>query len=147
MNQDTYYGVIVIFYKNTSEGAHYLTVKNAQTGNVTFLSGAQEGDEPLHETARREIREELAIEPDTYSLTPTEVYQNFVFDENKKERAGARGSYQVFVADAATLGEIRPTKELKEIWWKNEAETLAALTFEDLKEVFRHVLVTGVFEK
>lgn len=137
MAQEIYYGAIVIFYKKEGDETRYLVVENAKSGNITFLSGAQEGGESLLETAQREVNEELGLDASAYSLHPTEIYQNFIFDENKKERAGAKGSYRVFTGDLSHLDEIKPTKELKQVWWKTANEILAALTFPDLKEIFQ----------
>ena len=121
-------GAITIFYKDSGNGGRlYLVVENAKTGNLTFVSGAKEdADLSLKDTALRENREELGIESEDYELVPTEVRHEFVFGENKRERAGRGGSYRVFVADVADVdsSRISHTDELKGIRWMTEVEAL-----------------------
>lgn len=79
-HQETIYGAITIFCKKNGETIQYLVVKNTETGNITFVSGAKESeDKDLIDTARREIQEELGIEADTYTLIPTSIKHEFVF--------------------------------------------------------------------
>ena len=136
--EKVYKGAITLFYKRVGNETRYLVVENAKTGNVTFVSGAEEDrDVSLIATATREIKEELGIEAREYALTPTTVWHNFIFDEKKKERAGHKGSYQVFVADLTNFaGNIAHTAELKQIKWMPAQEVLEALAFPDLKQIF-----------
>lgn len=140
MDSDIFYGAIVIFFKRVSGEILYLVVENSKSGNITFVSGAQEGNESLLETAKREVEEELGIGSGLYTLAETDVWHNFIFDEHKKDRAGAKGSYQAFVGGLTGMENITPTKELKRIWWKTESEVLSLLSFPDLAEVFKNVL-------
>jgi 8-oxo-dGTP pyrophosphatase MutT (NUDIX family) len=140
MKKESYSGSIIIFYKKDLEDVKYLIVENTKTGNITFVAGAQENDESLLETAIREVKEELNLDSNQYTLNPTDIYHNFIFEENKKERAGAKGSYRVFLADASNIKEIIPTKELKIVWWKNKEGVLNSLSFSDLKDVFQQAL-------
>lgn len=74
------YGVIIIFCKKDGESIQYLVVKNKETGNVSFVSGAQEHeDKDLIDTVHREVREELGISPDQYVVKPTTIDQKFIF--------------------------------------------------------------------
>lgn len=41
-NQETIYGAITIFCKKNEETVQYLVVKNTETGNISFISGAKE---------------------------------------------------------------------------------------------------------
>ncbi len=132
-------GAITLFYMDTDRGRQYLVVENAKTGNLTFVSGAKEDeDSSLKDVALRENREELGIGSTNYELIPTDVRHEFIFGEKKKERAGHRGSYHVFVADMtnADVTNIAHTDELKSVKWMTEKEVLDILTFPDLKEVF-----------
>lgn len=133
-----YYGTLTLFYKKSGGQTLFLVVENTKTGNVSFVAGAAEdSDRTLEASAQREISEELGLSPDEYRLLPTDVTHEFVFGQNKPERAGHHGSYQVFLADVSTLPEISHTAELKSAHWMTKEETLRSLSFPDLQEVFR----------
>lgn len=144
-SEKLYRGAITIFYKNSEEGRKYLVVENAETGNITFVSGGEEdGDEgDLLATALREIREELQFADDTYipTLKETEAHHKFVFNEKKKERAGKRGLNTVFLSDLSDMEDsVGHSKDLKGIGWKTEQEVLDSLSFDDLKPVFKKAI-------
>lgn len=134
-----YYGSIVIFHKMIDGERRFLVAENAKTGNVSFVSGAQEdSDASLEETAKREIQEELGnIDLVKVSLIATSVEQHFVFGPNKKERAGHKGVYKVFLADLSEFyEEVGHTEELKGVVWMSDNDVLEKITFSDVKEVF-----------
>jgi len=134
-----YRGAITVFYKKTNEGLLFLVAENAETGNMSFVSGAEEDeDQSLVDSAKRENLEELGLNPELYELKQIDVKHEFVFNSKKKERSGHRGSYQVFVSDLTNADfEVSHTDELKSLDWKTEKEVLHSLSFPDLKEVFQ----------
>lgn len=135
--KETVYWAITIFCKKDREKVQYLVVKNTETWNISFVSGGKEyKDKNLLDTARREIKEELNIDPKEYTLIPTSIKHEFVFWEKKKERAGKNGSYQVFWADGSKLGAIHHTEQLSKTTRMTKEDVLETLTFEDVKEVF-----------
>lgn len=138
-NKKIYYWAITVFYKKLDKELLFLIAQNSQTGNISFVSGAQEDeDQTLIKTAQRENIEELGLYPEKYKLKQINVKHDFVFGPKKKERAGHKGQYQVFVSDLSNLNqEITHTKELKSIKWLNKKEVILSLTFPDLKELFK----------
>ena len=134
-----YHGAITVFYKRTKEGPLFLIAENTKTGNISFVSGAQENeDQSLEASAQRENIEELGLQPDQYELKQIDVKHEFIFGPNKKERAGCKGSYQVFVSDLTNANfEVSHTEELKSLKWMTEKEVLHSLTFPDVAEVFK----------
>lgn len=139
-----FYGAITVFYKKTNEGLLFLIAENTKTGNISFVSGAQEDDDQsLEASAQRENIEELGLHPDQYELKKVDVKHEFVFGPNKKERTGHRGLYQVFVSDLTdTDFEVSHTEELKNLKWMTKKEVLNSLTFPDVAEVFKKVVET-----
>ncbi|MFC1623303.1 NUDIX domain-containing protein [Patescibacteria group bacterium] len=137
-----FHGAIVVFYKNMDGKNYYLVAENSKTGNISFVSGAKENmDQSLEESAQREVEEELGLDASKYKLTEIDVKHDFVFGPKKKERAGYRGSYQIFVSDLSDADfEVSHTKELKGLKWMTEEEVLDTLTFVDVKEVFVRAL-------
>ena len=139
-SETAYYGAITIPFRKVDDRLEFLVVENAETGNVTFVSGAQE-EEDADEvaTAKRELREELHL-PESLRdtrLLPTTVRHEFVFGPKKKDRAGHPGSYGVFLLDLSDITEeIRPTKELKSVSWLSREEVLTRVSFDDLKKIF-----------
>jgi len=134
-----FYGAITVFYKKTGEGLLFLIAENTKTGNISFVSGAKEDDDQsLEASAQRENIEELGLQPDQYELKKVDVKHEFIFGPNKKERAGHKGSYQVFVSDLTNANfEVSHTAELKNLKWMTEKEVLDSLTFPDVAEVFQ----------
>ncbi|NCF75146.1 MAG: NUDIX domain-containing protein [Xanthomonadaceae bacterium] len=137
-----YEGAITIFYKKINQKLFFLVAKNFKTGNITFISGAKEGfDQSLLDSAKRENKEELNLDPKLYKLTPTKIKHKFIFGKKKKERVGCKGSYKVFISDLTNLNfNIKHTKELENIKWMIEKEVFDFLTFPDLKDVFKKTL-------
>jgi len=137
--EKTFYGVITVFYKKTNEGLLFLIAENTKTGNISFVSGAQEDeDQSLEESAQRENIEELGLQPNQYELKKINISHEFIFGQNKKERAGHKGSYQVFISDLTNADfEVSHTGELKSLKWMTEKEVLDSLTFPDVVEVFK----------
>ena len=130
-------GGIAILYVRENEGTKFLVVENAETKNISFVSGAKEdSDNSELDAMHRELKEELGTDKNI-NLEQTSVKHEFVFGPKKKERAGHKGSYSVFLADVTEIKtSISHTKELKNIEWLSKEEVLTRLTFEDLKEVF-----------
>lgn len=136
-DQETVYWAIVIFCKKIWENIHYLVVKNTETGNISFISWAKEiQDNDLIDTTKREVKEELNIDPESYKLIPTTVKHEFIFWQNKRERAWKKGSYQVFWADGEKLWTIHIAKELTSAVRMTKEKVLESLTFDDLKHIF-----------
>lgn len=131
--------VLVIIYKKIDDDFHFLVVENAKTGNISFVSGAQEmedGDD-LSNTAKREIHEELDIDTTDFVFTPTEFSHVFIFWPKKVERAGKKGEYHVFLLDVTDIADtISHTAELKNIRWITHEEVVQSLTFPEVKEIF-----------
>ena len=139
-----FYGAITVFYKTTNEELLFLVAENTKTGNISFVSGAKEDeDQSLEESAQRENVEELGLQPDQYELEKVDVRHEFVFGPNKKERAGHKGMYQVFVSDLTNADfEVSHSEELKSLRWMTEKEVLRFLTFPDVAEVFKKTVET-----
>jgi NADH pyrophosphatase NudC (nudix superfamily) len=134
-----FHGAITIFYKRTNQDLLFLVVENSKTGNLSFVSGAKaDVDQSIEDSARRENLEELGLSFNQYELRGIDVKHEFMFGPKKKERAGHKGEYQVFVSDLTNADfEISHTKELKSAKWMTEKEVLDSLTFPDLVEVFK----------
>jgi 8-oxo-dGTP pyrophosphatase MutT (NUDIX family) len=133
-----YFGGIAILYARENGELKFLVVENAETKNITFVSGAKEDiDSSETDTMNREIVEELGLNTDNIKLEDTGVKQEFVFGPKKKERAGHKGSYTVFLGDVSDISsQISHTKELSGIKWMSKEEVLNRLTFPDLKDIF-----------
>jgi len=117
INNNIIRGAIIIFYKNINRQRFYLAVYNPKTGNTSFVGGAEEdidnGD--LYKTAKREVKEEIGINPDEYILKPTTLINEFFFGEHKIDRLGCNGKYNVFYADISDINEIIHQEEQKSI--------------------------------
>jgi 8-oxo-dGTP pyrophosphatase MutT (NUDIX family) len=133
-----YLGGIALLYTRENGGLKFLVVENAETKNITFVSGAKEdSDSSETDTMYRELKEELGLNYSDVDLDTTDIKQEFIFGPKKKERAGHKGSYTVFMGDATKISSnISYTKELSGIKWMTKEEVLNRLTFPDLKEIF-----------
>lgn len=140
LREKVIYGGIAILYRQGTNGLEFLVVENTETGNISFVSGAQEDSDASEQVGmERELEEELGVSSDKIVLQPTDVRQEFVFGANKPKRAGHSGSYRVYLGDVTPIADnISHTKELKGIRWLPKEEVLQDLTFPDLKDVFSH---------
>ena len=68
------------------------------------------------------------------------VQNKFVFWPKKKERAGKKAIYHVFLADWSTFWSITTTRELTSAVWMTKKEVLNTLTFDDVKDVFEKAI-------
>ncbi len=91
----TWYGSIVVAYRTNP--VRILLIENTETGNVTTISGAVEHEETQKEAAARELQEEVKWKVPADLLKETGVTHEFIYGEKKKERAGDKGSNQVFL--------------------------------------------------
>ncbi len=144
-NKKIFKGALIIFYQKVDGKTLFLVVENAKTGNVSFVGGAQEGDESMENCAKREIKEELNLDANQYGLKVTDLKHEFVFNKKKVERVGCRGSYQIFLAEFLERGKIEYTNELKKIEWMGKEKVLNSLTFPELKELFEQVIKHNKF--
>ncbi|MBP6945320.1 NUDIX hydrolase [Patescibacteria group bacterium] len=134
-----YKGALIIFYRLEQDNEpRFLVVKNTKTDNITFVGGAKDDtDSTVEVAAQRETQEELGIKPEEYYLIPTQQKHAFIFGPQKPERAGCRGSYNVYLADGSSFEKnLKHSSDLKSATWMTRAEVEQALTFPDLKEVF-----------
>lgn len=135
-----YFGAVIILYQKHGQEKLYIVVEN-KTGKITFPAGAQEGqDKSLFETAQREINEELGLTPEDYVLQPTDISYEFTFGEQKKERAGAKGIYTIFMGMIKPEISVKATSELKSIRLMTAVEAIKVLSFDDLREVVAKII-------
>jgi len=139
--EKVYGGALAILFRIYNNEKEFLVVENAKSGNITFPSGAmEETDTSNLDTIKRELNEELNIK-ETLNYIPVNVKHEFIFGSKKPERAGRKGSYQVYVADMTSFDKIiSPTIELSGVKWMTEDELMEKITFPDLKEVFIQTL-------
>lgn len=131
-------GSIGIMYRRNNGELEFLGVENAKTKNITFVSGAKEDNDFSEvDVLKREIHEELGLNTDKIEFYPTEFHHDFIFGEQKKERAGMHASYTIFLVDVTNIREtITHTKELRSIQWLSKDQVIEALSFPDLVELF-----------
>ncbi len=142
-DEKIYQGAVIILYQKSGNDKLYVVVEN-QTGNITFPAGAKEDfDNTLQDTAQREVTEELGLKFEDYSLKPTDVSYEFVFGPQKKERAGAKGVYAIFIGEIKSDILVKATSELKSVKLMTAAETIHSLSFDDLRDIFRELIDYG----
>lgn len=139
-DEKIYLGVVIVLYQKIGGENLYVVVEN-QTGKITFPAGAQEDyDNTLLDTARREAKEELGLNPEDYRLISSNVSYEFIFGPQKKERAGAKGIYTIFTGEINPDIKVMPTSELKSIKLLKARAALEAVSFADLKEAVANIL-------
>ena len=95
----------------------------------------------METTAQREIQEELGLDPDTYTLLPTNLFHEFTFDERKIDRSGLTAKYQIFLVDASDIADdIDHSSDLTWIKRMTKSETLNNIPFPELKELFAEAI-------
>lgn len=137
MSKQIYYGAIVLFYKKVNNELYFL-IQKSKTGKYGFISGARENEDnhSPEKNAWREVEEEIGLKPDQYKLIATNIKHEFMFGEHKKNRAGAKGEYSVFLSDINNIQNIEATDEIESIEWVTYNQVLEKISFDDLREVF-----------
>ena len=115
-----------VIYTETESGRNYL-IETMRQGHVSLCKGHVEGRETEHETTRREIREETALE--------VRFVGDFRETMEYSPRPGCLKEVVFFLAEA--LGtETRPQEaEVRELSWLPLEEALTALTYESDRTV------------
>jgi 8-oxo-dGTP pyrophosphatase MutT (NUDIX family) len=90
-----------IVYRKINGSVKYLVTYETDTGMVSFPGGAQDkADQTIEDTMKRELREELGLSADAYTLTPTDLTHEFVHtDKKNKARFGKKGVQHVFLVN------------------------------------------------
>jgi 8-oxo-dGTP pyrophosphatase MutT (NUDIX family) len=134
-----WYGSIVLAYRTAP--LRVLLIENIETGNVTPVSGAVGDNETQRQAAARELREEINWVVKEDELLEIGVRHEFVYGPKKRERAGDKGSNQVFLLNANGYPEPNETNDTKNPIWLEPALIKEKISFEDLREVVEKSLV------
>ncbi|MBI2426507.1 MAG: NUDIX domain-containing protein [Candidatus Kerfeldbacteria bacterium] len=103
MTDDIIRGALVIFYQGRGTDRRFCVTTTSKGGNTSFPKGARDGNESAKENATREAKEELGIDPATYTLQPTGLANRFTFGVTKTAREGKNAAYDIFLADISDL--------------------------------------------
>lgn len=134
MNENS--GAIVIIYK-IIDGIYFYLLPTQKSGIVNFIGGGSKPEDKDSEAnIRREIAEETSLRDNDYELKETSLMHEFIYGENKPERAGKSWRNKVFIARVSPEIKIEPSNEIKSLDWYNADEAIKILSFNDMKEVF-----------
>lgn len=115
-----------VIYTETETGRNYL-IETMRQGHVSLCKGHVEGRENEHETARREIREETALE--------IRFVEGFRETTEYSPYPGCRKEVVFFLAEALGTETCPQEAEVRALSWLPLAEALAALTYESDRAV------------
>ncbi|MFW5703776.1 MAG: NUDIX hydrolase [Patescibacteria group bacterium] len=113
-------------------------------GSPGLPGGARDKeDADLTSTAIREVREELGLEPDAYTLQPTEITTQFTFtNTSMPERHGKAAIAHLFLAAFHHTQDISLEQTLEGFDWLNPEEAMQQMAAQ--KNRFAGLLERGV---
>ena len=114
----------VIFTRR--DGKRLYLLEHMKKGHTSICKGHVEGEETEHETARREIREETALD-----VTFIEGFRRTI---TYSPYEGCRKDVVFFLAEAAETGSYAQPEEVDSVEWLEYGEALPALTHESDRE-------------
>jgi 8-oxo-dGTP pyrophosphatase MutT (NUDIX family) len=137
-------GVVAVIYRDSpAEERKYLLLKH-KNNFWTFIGGKIDPtDSSIRDGLEREINEELELLPTDYDLTDTGIVNEFIYGEEKPDRAGKKGVTYYFTGILTTSKEINCKAEIVQLDWLNKEEILGHLEFDDIKRKFLEVVNTS----
>jgi 8-oxo-dGTP pyrophosphatase MutT (NUDIX family) len=133
-------GVMAVVYRDT-EPREYLLV-DQKSGHISFAGGGIEpSDQTIEDTLERELKEEITLNPDEYTVAKIDLLREFIYGPWKKERAGQYAKNQVFLVKVKTDLIVKPNKnEINGVIWLNFEMAKKTITLPDLVETFKKVV-------
>jgi len=133
---ENYTGAIGIVFQRSPQ--KFLLIHNKSTGNVSFPAGGREpGEMSSKQSLERELREETGLNPSDYRLIETPIIHQFVYNSNKKDRAGKTAVQPVYLVETHKLALTPNDPDAQIQGWFPEEETVEKLSFPDSKELFK----------
>ena len=115
-----------VIYTATDGGPLFL-IEKMQKGHFSLCKGHVEGRETEHETARREIREETAL-----NVTFVDGFRETI---EYSPYEGCLKEVVFFLAQALSTGTAAQESEVAEIFWLPFDQAAGTLTFESDRQV------------
>lgn len=138
---DTVIGAVVIIFKEfPNKETKYLLLQHKNT-YWTFVGGRiEETDKTIEEGLNREIKEELGLLPSDYILLDTKIANEFIYGNEKPDRAGKKGITYYYTGQLVSVKEPVCQAEIIQMGWFTKEEILEHLAFEDIKSKFLEVI-------
>ncbi len=121
---------------HNGEGKFFLLVREPD-GTWGLPGGAKDvEDADISAALRRELQEELSLEPDEYSVFDPKIATEFLYGQQGSERIGMKGFNNFFLVEVKDISGIRKEKKLLEIGWFRADEALQKLEHDAMKRGF-----------
>ena len=125
-----------LLYK-IENGVLYFLLAQENDDNWGLPGGAKEVEDiDLLHTIQRELKEELVLEPDGYTLKDTDVKREFEYNHFQSSRFGKHGIVRFFLVRLKEKIQPKVSSELKNIAWFTKDEVAEKLTFDHIKDGF-----------
>ena len=129
----------VLLYKIVNGTLSFLLAQE-NDNNWGLPGGAKEiEDVNLLNTIQRELKEELGLEPNDYTLQDSGIKREFEYNHFQSSRFGKHGVVVFFIAKIRNEDKIKMNSELKTITWCTHMEAEKILTFDHIKDGFSEV--------
>lgn len=134
-------GAVAVFSRKTVSGEDEFLLLKHKNGFWSFVGGGiEDTDESVENGLKREIKEELDLDDQSYDLFSTEVVNEFIYGGEKPQRSGKKGITYYFVGKLKNKEEITGAAEISEVGWFVKEKVLELLAFEDMRKKFLEVL-------
>ena len=107
------------------------------SGNFSIPGGCKDlEDADIMATLRRELQEELGLQPGEYSVQETDIQKEYENLYNSGERAGKKTIISIFLISELTKEPVA-SSEIKGVTWMTAEEAIDAFNAPHSKELFR----------
>jgi 8-oxo-dGTP pyrophosphatase MutT (NUDIX family) len=128
-----------IIIRDTNDGAEILVIQEP-SGLYNIPGGGQdeedEGD--IITTLHRELKEEVGLEPDMYSVEDTKVVNRFDFKHNSG-RFGSKGESYAFLVRLNETANPKVTKDIMSFKWCKLEKALECIIHDDVRLMLSQV--------
>lgn len=132
----------VILRRKGDKEPEYLLVQ--EQGGLFGLPGGVKDleDQNILETIKRELKEELDLDPGSYSIedSPAVYEGRNIYMNPKSERFGKDVTFYIFAAELSKESPIKISSDLMSFAWCSEEEALAKIPHENIRAYFREAI-------
>ena len=141
LNDNIIKNVRVLILKKEGGKMFFLLTQEFYGGYYTLPGGCKDAeDADLRAALHRELREELGLDPEDYTITDAHIQKEYAnLYDFPPERAGKKTAVSLFIVSGLKK-EPAPSAEIKGVVWLTAEEAIGAFNVSHMKELFQMAL-------